>query len=143
MQLTIAGKKYTIVFSVAATLCDEVLETVVSLARDSDGDAYAMAGNLPSMTRSLFYGGLLQMHGSHGDNSVKSKFDSDELLFQYLTETPKANLTSLFKSLYEQLGEDNFLSRIGLSENEDNNPKPSKKSEKITPIQTVEGGGES
>lgn len=145
MQLTIAGKKYTIVYTVAATMCDDLLETVVDMAKVADGEdySYVITGQLPKLTKILFYGGLLQMHGSlgNGDNTIRSRRDSDELLFQYFTENPKATLSSLFNELYKQLGEDNFLSRIGVT-GEKEEPKPSKKAEKVVPIQTSEGGGE-
>ena len=145
MQLTIAGKKYTIVYSVAATMCDDLLETVVDMAKMAEGEdfSYSMAGKLSILTKILFYGGLMQMHGSlgGGDNSVRSRHDSDELLFQYFTENPKATLASLFNDLYKQLGDDNFLSRIGVT-GEKEEPKPSKKAEKVVPIQTSEVGGE-
>lgn len=147
MQLTIGGKKYTIVYTVAATMCDDLLETVVDMVKLASGErdsTFAIAGKLPKLTKILFYGGLLQIHGSlgDGDNTVKSKNDADMLLFQYLTENPKVTLTSLFNDLYKQLGDDNFLSRIGMTEEKDE-PKPSKKAEKVVPIQTSEVGGES
>ena len=146
MQLTIAGKKYTIVYSVAATMCDDLLETIVDMVKAASGEensSFAFAGKLPKMTKILFYGGLLQMHGSrgNGDSSVRSREDAEELLFQYFTENPKVTLASLFNDLYKQMGEDNFLSRIGLGAEEEN-PKPQKKAEKVVPIQTTEGGGE-
>lgn len=145
MQLTIGGKKYTFVFSVAATLDDDLLETVTSMVKVASGENadMAMAGKLPILTKTLFYGGLLQMHGEFGDGSIKSRKDADKLLFQYMTENDgkkEATLINLFNALYEQMGDDNFLSRIGMTEE-----KPAKKAQKVTPISTQaqEVGGES
>ena len=146
MQLTIGGKKYTFVFSVAATLDDDLLETVTSMVKVASGENadMAMAGKLPILTKTLFYGGLLQMHGEFGDGSIKSRKDADKLLFQYMTENDgkkEATLINLFNALYEQMGDDNFLSRIGMTSEE----KPAKKAQKVTPISTPtqEVGGES
>ena len=145
MQLTIGGKKYTFVFSVAATLDDDLLETVTGMVKVASGEDadMAMAGKLPILTKTLFYGGLLQMHGEFGDGSIKSRKDADRLLFQYMTENDgkkEATLINLFNALYEQMGDDNFLSRIGMTEE-----KPAKKAQKVTPISTQaqEVGGES
>lgn len=147
MQLTIGGKKYTFVYSVAASLDDDMLETVmnmVKVAQEEDG-SMAMAGKLPVLTKILFYGGLLQMHGEFGDGSVKSRKDAEKLLFQYLMENngkKEANLINVFNALYEQMGDDNFLSRIGMTESEE---KPAKtRQQKVTPIptQVEEVGGE-
>lgn len=145
MQLTIGGKKYTFVYSVAATLDDDLLETVTSMVKVASGEDadMAMAGKLPVLTKTLFYGGLLQMHGEFGDGSIKSRKDADKLLFQYMTENDgkkEATLINLFNALYEQMGDDNFLSRIGMTEE-----KPARKAQKVTPISTQaqEVGGES
>ena len=145
MQLTIGGKKYTFVYSVAATLDDDLLETVTSMVKVASGEDadMAMAGKLPVLTKTLFYGGLLQMHGEFGDGSIKSRKDADRLLFQYMTENDgkkEATLINLFNALYEQMGDDNFLSRIGMTEE-----KPARKAQKVTPISTQaqEVGGES
>lgn len=133
MQLTIDGKKYTFVYTVAATMCDDLLESVVSVAEKMQGKgeqdgSLAVAGRLPSLTKSLFYGGLLQMHGEYGDKSVRTREDAEKLMFRYLSENDgkrEGTLGYLFNALYGQMGEDNFLSRIGLTGDND---------EKVTPI---------
>lgn len=133
MQLTINGKKYTICYSVAATMCDDLLETVTSVvgaasAGDDTAQSVALAGKLPALTKSLMYGGLLQMHGVRGDGSVKSKKDAEDLLFDYLTENAgkrEGTLAYVFNALYEQMGDDNFLAQVGLTEN-GNAPKGKK-----------------
>ena len=147
MQLTIGGKKYTFVYTVAATLDDDLLETVTGMVKnlnEEDGGGMSMAGKLPVMTKILFYGGLLQLHGEFGDGSVKNRKDAERLLFQYMTENDgkkDATLVEIFKALYEQMGEDNFLSRIGIT-SEESEEKPPKKNQKVTPIPTQEVGGE-
>lgn len=128
MQLNIGGKKYTFCYTVAATLCDDLLENVVAIAGAAGGKnerdaSLTIAGKLPSLTKSLFYGGLLQMHGDHGDRTVTSKETSDDLLYQYLEENNgkrEGTLSYVFNALYGQMGEDNFLSRIGMTEDESN-----------------------
>lgn len=144
MNLTIGGKKYTFVYSVAATLDDDLLETVtnmVKVTQEEDGDpSLAIMGKLPVLTRTLFYGGLLQMHGEFGDGSVKSRKDADRLLFQYMTENDgkkEASLMNIFNALYNQMGDDNFLSRIGMI-NEEKKPD---KAKKATPTLEVMDGG--
>ena len=144
MNLTIGGKKYTFVYSVAATLDDDLLETVtnmVKVTQEEEGDSsLAIAGKLPVLTKALFYGGLLQFHGEFGDGSVKSRKDADRLLFQYMTENEgkkEASLINIFNALYEQMGDDNFLSRIGMTSEE----KKSDKGKKATPTLEVMDGG--
>lgn len=144
MNLTIGGKKYTFVYSVAATLDDDLLETVtnmVKVTQEENGDpSLAIMGKLPVLTRTLFYGGLLQIHGEFGDGSVKSRKDADRLLFQYMTENEgkkEASLINIFNALYNQMGDDNFLSRIGMI-NEEKKPD---KAKKATPTLEVMDGG--
>ena len=134
MQLTIGGTKYTIVYSVAATMSDDLLETITSMVTsvnsDDDDINIKVAGKLPSLTKTLFYGGLLQMHGEYGDNTVRSKKDAEALLFRYMTENEgkrEGTLAYLFRELYKQMGDDNFFSRIGLTEIEDQEKKSPKK----------------
>jgi len=131
MQLTINGKKYTFCYTIAATLCDDLLENVVAIAGAANGDeesaSLVIAGRLPKLTKALFYGGILQMHGEDGDNTVKSAKDADRLLKQYMQENDgkrEGTLIYIFNALYEQMGQDNFLSRIGITGEE----------EKVTPI---------
>lgn len=144
MNLTIGGKKYTFIYSVAATLDDDLLETVtnmVKVTQEENGDpSLAIMGKLPVLTRTLFYGGLLQLHGEFGDGSVKSRKDADRLLFQYMTENEgkkEASLINIFNALYNQMGDDNFLSRIGMI-NEEKKPD---KAKKATPTLEVMDGG--
>lgn len=144
MNLTIGGKKYTFIYSVAATLDDDLLETVtnmVKVTQEENGDpSLAIMGKLPVLTRTLFYGGLLQIHGEFGDGSVKSRKDADRLLFQYMTENEgkkEASLINIFNALYNQMGDDNFLSRIGMI-NEEKKPD---KAKKATPTLEVMDGG--
>ena len=145
MQLTIGGKKYTFLFTVEATLCDDLMEKVIGTLKDATYESSKTAENLATVQRltplvkSLFYGGLLQMHGSRGDGSVTSKADAEDLLFQYMTENQnrrEGTLFWLYNALQEQMSEDNFLSRIGLTEEAVN--------EKVTPISKTKkpGGGE-
>ena len=129
MQLTIGDRKYTFVFTVAATLCDELIESVMGIAKASSGSeedaSYTIGGKLPVITKSLFYGGLLQMH----ENEIRSKKDSDRLLKQYMTENDgkrEGTLYYIFNALWKQVGEDNFLSRIGIGDEVED--------EKVTPI---------
>lgn len=133
MQLKIGGKTYTIVYTVEATMCEDLLENVTGMVgniagkKGADQNA-ALLGKMPSLTKSLMYGGLLQMHGPRGDGSVTSKEDAENLLFQYLTENEgkrEGKLAYLFNALYSQMGDDNFLSRIGIAEDRE---------EKVTPI---------
>jgi len=132
MQLNIGGKKYTIVYTIAATMCDDLLETITGIVGASRGDddtIITVAGRLPSLTKSLLYGGLLQFHGEYGDNTVRSKKDAEKLLFQYMTENDgkrEGKLAYIFNALYTQMGEDSFLSRIGLTDQQED--------EKVTPI---------
>ena len=133
MQLNIGGKKYTIVYTIAATMCDDLLETITGLigatGNNPDERLVTVAGRLPALTKSLLYGGLLQMHGEFGDNTVRSKKDAEKLLFQYMTENEgkrEGKLAYIFDALYTQMGEDNFLSRIGLTDDQED--------QKVTPI---------
>lgn len=144
MNLTIGGKKYTFVYSVAATLDDDLLETVTNMVKvtqeEGEDASLAIAGKLPILTKALFYGGLLQLHGEFGDGSVKSHKDADRLLFQYMTENEgkkEASLINIFNSLYTQMGDDNFLSRIGMISEE----KKPDKAKKATPTLEVMDGG--
>ena len=128
MQLTVKGKKYTICYTVAATLCDDLLETVTRVvgasakSNDETEQSIGIAGQLPNLTKSLMYGGLLQFHGEYGDNTIRSKKDAEKLLFDYITENSgksEGTLSYIFNMLYKQMDEDNFFARIGLTEEQE------------------------
>lgn len=141
--LTIGGKEYKLEYTMEAALYDEGIEKLVSFMEkafggmdaDDNGDmtdeeiiekqeramkkGIAGISNIPAVTLSVFYAGLLEHHGTgkNGDRSVRSKEDAKDVLRAYLEDHENdgtGNFYDLLMICINQMGEDGFFKRIGL-----------------------------
>ena len=141
--LTIGGKEYKLEYTMEAALYDEGIEKLVSFMEkafggmDADENAdmsdeeaaerqeramkkgIAGISNIPAVTLSVFYAGLLEHHGTgkNGDRSIRSKEDAKDVLRTYLEEHEEdgtGNFYDLLMICVNQMGEDGFFKRIGL-----------------------------
>lgn len=124
MELRIGGKTYTIEYTIEASLCNECTEVVSGLMTEvaianAEKDVrrliYGMA-NIPQITLTMFYAGLLEKHGIDGDGTVKCKDDAKALVKKYFAENPESNFHELMRILMEQMGKDGFFKQIGLEQ---------------------------
>lgn len=147
MELRIGGKIYNIEYTIEASLCAECTEAVTNLMTDiaqAEGEQnikklIASMANIPQITLTMFYAGLLEKHGIDGDNTVKTKDDAKRLIKSYFEENSEENFHSLMSKLMEQMGNDGFFKQIGLAQaveasqtKEVKKPQDHKKSEKAT-----------
>ena len=143
-RITIGNKEYIIEYSIRASLYDECTKSVMNVfVKASMSETYAKTGdaqsaidgildtlaNLPKRAVTLFYAGLLEHHGAHGDHSVNTRAEAEELAARYLIESKKSWAT-LNAELMECIGEDNFFGLIGLNEIMPENNEAPKKSRK-------------
>lgn len=141
--LTIGGKEYKLEYTMEAALYDEGIEKLVSFMEkafggiDTDDNSdmsdeeiaqkqeramkkgIAGISNIPAVTLSVFYAGLLEHHGTgkNGDRSIRSKEDAKDVLRAYLEEHEEdgtGNFYDLLMICVNQMGEDGFFRRIGL-----------------------------
>lgn len=139
-RLTINGKEYTFKFSIEASLYNECTEAAMNLflamgeayseatsADQDDPDSVKKQGfiamrktlmsaaNVPKNALTLFYAGLMETHGTSGDNSVRSITDAKKVLADYLRENDK-NFYDVMNLMFECMGEDHFFDLTGISE---------------------------
>lgn len=135
MTINVKGKEYQIEFTVEASLYGECAETVMRFmqamsegqsAQDTKTIISGMS-NLPQITLTMFYAGLLEHHGIDGDNSVPNKKAAKALLKEYFSEHKADghdNFYDLMSLLFDQMGEDGFFRQMGLTQiMEDNQAK--------------------
>lgn len=130
-QITIGGKEYTFKFSVAASLYDDCIKSILdgfvtggkleASAKNEDIDTtinevLSTFANIPQKAITMFYAGLLENH----EDEIKSIKDARELIRKYIEENKDEN-GKLTKSFYDILSEmmeimyeDNFFELIGL-----------------------------
>lgn len=125
----IEGKDYQVEYTIEAALYEECTEAVMNFMIDSGAAAgeknmkllIKNLANVPQITLTLFYAGLLEHHGPHsnGDGTVKSVEDAKCLATQYFKENPDAedgNFYGLLNALIGQMREDGFFKQIGLEQ---------------------------
>lgn len=123
--INIGGKDYTLKYSIYASLYSECTEKVTTLmARlgetQSKKDIYEFfkgIADVPATAMNMFYAGLLEEHGVHGDKSVPDFNAAISLMGTYFEEHKtdgKGNFYEMLKTLLEVMGEDGFFEMIGL-----------------------------
>ncbi len=126
MVIKVGNTEYTIEFSFEASLYGECTEKVISFmsAIPESGSAEEIKqfltslSDIPSTTLTMFYGGLMEHHGEDGDGTVLSKKDAKAVLRAYLEENKDnedGTFYSVMEKMIEQMGEDGFFDRIGLT----------------------------
>lgn len=152
-RITIGGVEYTIEFSIEATLYNEVTESVMdmflsgniiqSVAENAEDavektekamkQTFKEMADIPNKALTMFYAGLLEHHGSEGDNTVRSKQDAKRLLVTYLKENKSENeeesltLYDVMTEMLTEMGNDSFFDMIGLAKVMNNAEKEAKK----------------
>lgn len=135
MYLTIENKEYQIEYTFEASLCSEctqkVVELMTGLSMNADENAseeerkkavsemISNMTNVPDITLTMFYAGLLEHHGIDGDGSIPDKKAAKALLKKYLAEHKEdgsGNAFDLMNLLMEQMGKDDFFRQIGLTQ---------------------------
>lgn len=152
-RITIGGVEYTIEFSIEATLYNEVTESVMDMflsgniiqavAENADDvvektekamkQTFKEMADIPNKALTMFYAGLLEHHGSEGDNTVRSKQDAKRLLVTYLKENKSEKeeesltLYDVMTEMLTEMGNDSFFDMIGLAKVMNNAEKEAKK----------------
>lgn len=152
-RITIDGKEYTIKFDIEATLYNECTESVMAffmapnlaeteMQNEEEKDAVkrfengmkrsiAEMADVPQKALTLFYAGLLEYHGcDSGDGSVKSMKDAKKLLVAYMRENENVNLYDVLTDMINEMGNDNFFEKSGLSKMMENMNKEAQKQTK-------------
>lgn len=125
--LEIAGKEYTIEYTIEASLYEECTEKVTSLMfgvagqdnEDGIKEVISTMKNIPQTALTMFYAGLLEHHGRCGDGTVLSKDDAKMLLRKYFDEhkdDETGNFYGIMEVLLGQMGDDGFFKQIGLEQ---------------------------
>lgn len=144
--LQICGKDYKLEYTVEAALYDDCTTSMldflgktvgmteidkmtrglddnqkVEVAKSAIRNGISGIVNMPTITLTVFYAGLLEHHGSgpNGDGTIQSKDDAKRLIASYFkehAEDGKDNFLDLFRLCMEQMGEDDFFRRTGLEE---------------------------
>lgn len=141
--LEIDGKEYKLEYTMEAALYEECIEKLVLFMEKAFGGMEAVdfvdstneqllekqeraikkgiAGisNIPAVTLSVFYAGLLEHHGTgkNGDKSIRSKDDAKDLLGAYIeahSDDGTGNFYDLLMICLDQMREDGFFKKIGL-----------------------------
>lgn len=121
MKLVINEKEYTIEFGMEAALCPEVIEVVARLvienfAKQTDiRKINSFMAAVPRATVTLLYAGLLEHHGEDANKTIKSEKDAKFLLKSYFKSNPGVSFIDLLNELLEQIIEDNFVEKTGVS----------------------------
>lgn len=127
MFLKVGREEYNIEFTFEASLCGECTEKVISFmlsipengTKEEIKDFVASFGDIPMTTLTMFYAGLLENHGEDGDGTVLSKKDAKAILKRYLEENKdneSGNFYAVMEMLIDQMGNDGFFDRIGLTQ---------------------------
>lgn len=144
MILEIGGRDYQIEFTFEASMYSECTEQLIdfmstmmikSESEHSEEDIKDMLKemtNVPALTLTMFYAGLLEHHGYEGDGSVPDKIAAKRLMKQYMAEHKGQrgdNAYDIMSMMMEQMGEDGFFKQIGLeqmmqAENNETLPTP-------------------
>ena len=130
-RITIGGKEYTFKFSVAASLYDDCIKSILdgfvtggkleASAKNEDIDTtinevLSTFANIPQKAITMFYAGLLENH----EDEIKSINDARELIREYIEENKDENgkwtksFYDILSEMMEIMYEDNFFELIGL-----------------------------
>jgi hypothetical protein len=131
-RITIGGKEYTFKFSVAASLYDDCIKSILDSfviggrleqsAKDKDMDGtisgiISSMANIPQKAVTMFYAGLLEEHS----DEIKSIKNARDLVKEYLDENKDEETGEFRITFYDILTEmmgimadDNFFELIGL-----------------------------
>lgn len=125
LELEVGKKTYKIEYSIEASLysnCTEKIYKLLAVLGDGTDDinlAIEQMAGLPQTTLTLLYAGLMEHHGELGDETVLSIKDAKKILRTYLIEHKEdedGSYAGLFRKLFNQMSEDNFLKLIGMGE---------------------------
>ena len=130
-RITIGGKEYTFKFSVAASLYDDCIKSILdgfvtggkleASAKNEDIDTtinevLSTFANIPQKAITMFYAGLLENH----EDEIKSIKDARELIREYIEDNKDENgkwtksFYDILSEMMEIMYEDNFFELIGL-----------------------------
>lgn len=125
--LPIGGKDYKLEYSIEASLYADCtasitgLMTEIQIAGDSKDIKKVVSelSNIPQITLTIFYAGLMEHHGVHpdGDGTVPDIQAAKRLIAQYLkehTDDDTGNFFDIMQMCIEQMGEDGFFKLTGL-----------------------------
>lgn len=140
--LTIGGRDYKLEYTIEASMYEDCIDSLMGFfsrfgelmaganipdnlseeEREKLMEKYvkkSISGisNIPATAVTLFHAGLLEYHGANGDNSIRSKQDTKELVKQYFkdhAEDGTDNFYDLLLICVNQMGEDGFFKRTGL-----------------------------
>lgn len=126
MVIKVGRDEYTIEFTFEASLYGECIEKVIAFmsAIPENGTAdeikhfITSLSDIPSTTLTMFYAGLMEHHGEDGDGTVTSKKDAKAILRAYIEENrdnEDGTFYAVMEKMIEQMGEDGFFDRIGLT----------------------------
>lgn len=149
--LEVSGVPYRIEYTIEAALYEECIETVtnfmIGMGEASGEKDIKMLiknmANVPSLTITLLYAGLLEHHGTHkgADGTVTCLEDAKQIAAQYIRENKDSefgNFYGLMEILLKQMGDDGFFKQIGLEqmmqETEPKTKKPQDHKKKSAPI---------
>lgn len=149
--LEVSGVPYRIEYTIEAALYEECIETVtnfmIGMGEASGEKDIKMLiknmANVPSLTITLLYAGLLEHHGTHkgADGTVTCLEDAKQIAAQYIREnkdSESGNFYGLMEILLKQMGDDGFFRQIGLEqmmqETETKTRKPQDHKKKSAPI---------
>lgn len=134
--ITIGGIDYTFEFSIEASLYSECTEKVIGLMvgagtahtkdknkseeeneKDNIKSMLSTMSDIPTVTMTMFYAGLIEHHGVLGDGTVKTIKEAKKLVRVYLEEhkdDEKGNFYALMQEMMECMADDGFFKLIGL-----------------------------
>lgn len=122
--LNIDGREYILEYGSEAIFDTDCLSSLTGFWGDigeseSKGDVKSMLvqfSNIPKITLELFYAGLMEHHGMHGDKTVPDKETAKGLIMKYISENKKEkmNFAVLFGICMGRMQEDGFLEVLGL-----------------------------
>lgn len=75
--------------------------------------------DIPQTTLTMFYAGLLEHHGTEGDQSVPDKKAAKELIKKYFEEHKEdetGNFYGVMELMIEVMTDDDFFKQIGLEQ---------------------------
>lgn len=127
--ITVDNKDYKLEFVMEASLCRDCTEKITNLmfnldsgssAQDSQHMEQLLKGfsDLSNTALMCFYAGLLEHHGTEeGDGTIKSPKDAKHLVKLLFNDENSGinNWYDILTMCIDQMGEDGFFERIGLS----------------------------
>lgn len=123
--INIGGIDYTFKYSVEASLYNECTEKTIGFMTGFAGtnnkegikQIVSSMADIPQTALTLFYAGLLEIHGSDGDGTVLTKKNAKNLIRDYFDEhkdDETGNFYGLMTMLIECMADDGFFELIGL-----------------------------